>query len=97
MATGGYAGADVTPKRQPQVEGQLQELESAVEDLGKEIENLAGRLTGVSRSQPPSPIEKDGPSAVQTLVQVAEMLRGNNERIRRLVERVSTISGLLEI
>ena len=96
-AAQGYAGPEVVPPRQPQVEGQLQRLENVIDALGKEIGILADRLASVSSAEPPSPVGKDGVTTVQAYCQVAENLRVANDRIGKLCERINRMRDLLEI
>ena len=96
-AAQGYAGAEVAPTRQPQVEGELQRLENVIDALGKEIGMLANRLASVSSAETPSPIGEDGITAVQTYCPVAENLRVANVRIGKLCERINRMRDLLEI
>lgn len=85
------------PKRQAQVDGQLVRLASNVDMASKELEELALRLVPVSRVQPPPPIGKEGPAAVENLCPMAQAIQESNERIEGLKARIAEMRELLEI
>ena len=90
---------DAEAKRQPQVDSQVQRIETNAEVLGKQVEELAQRLIPVSRAVPPTTAEKIGSGGppTESLCPMADALRRSNDRLSRLVDRLVEVRGLLEI
>ena len=94
MATMNQATAIERPT--PQMESQIARLDSALEQLEREVNALIGGLTTVLRSEPPQPAQTN-PKLGEVLVPLASHLHGVSERMYALIAGVSGARDRLEL
>ena len=84
-----------TPSRALQIPSQVDELQNMIAQLEKEVETLCVRLVAITRSDQPTPeINK---TATPVLCEHAEVLANKTDQLRRIKDRIVSLSSRIEL
>lgn len=85
-----------TPARAMQIPSQLAELQDMIAQLEKEVENLCARLVVITRSDQPI-LEVNKLTTAPVLCEHAEMLANKTDQLRRIKDRIVSLSSRIEL
>ena len=85
-----------TPSRALQIPSQVDELQNMIAQLEKEVETLCVRLVAITRSDQPT-LEANKTTAAPVLCEHAEVLANKTDQLRRIKDRIVSLSSRIEL